>query len=281
MRKLLYAVVAVVVCGFMGVGLTGCKDKATSTDDSSTDSTLLDTATAMVEEVEEDIPMPRAADEIFDDFIFNFASNGRLQRERILFPLVVYKGERTDTIEQNQWEKEPFFMEQDFYTVILDNENQLASVNDSATTHVRIEKIYLESGYVTQYLFDKENGQWRMTAINDTTFRGTPREDFLNFYTKFTTDTLFQVESVNDQFKFIGPDPDDDFATMEGVILPEQWTEFAPDLPREMLYNVMYGLPAESGTEKLFVIRGIANGLETELSFRKKDGHWKLTQIQL
>ena len=33
------------------------------------------------------LPMPKAADELFDDFIFNFAANKNLQRERILFPL--------------------------------------------------------------------------------------------------------------------------------------------------------------------------------------------------
>ncbi len=279
MRKLLYAVVGMMVCGFAGVGFTGCKDRATATDGMEGDSTAVDSTTLAVEEEEGDEPMPMAADEIFDDFIFNFASNGRLQRQRIVFPLVVYKAERTDTMEQREWETESFFMEQDFYTVILDNEKELERVKDTATNHVRIEKIYLESEYVTQYVFDKTNGQWMMTAINDTTYRGTPREDFLKFYTRFATDTLFQVESVNDPLRFIGPDPDNDFATMEGVLVPEQWTEFAPDLPREMLYNVVYGLPAESTTEKLFVVRGIANGLETELTFHKKEGRWKLVQL--
>ena len=36
-------------------------------------------------------PMPRAADAMFDDFIFNFAANKRLQKERIIFELHVMK----------------------------------------------------------------------------------------------------------------------------------------------------------------------------------------------
>lgn len=32
-------------------------------------------------------PMPRAADAMFDDFLFNFLANKRLQKERIVFPL--------------------------------------------------------------------------------------------------------------------------------------------------------------------------------------------------
>ncbi len=233
------------------------------------------------EEKEEDVPMPQAADELFDDFIFNFTSNGRLQLSRIAFPLVRYKGEHTDTIAKQEWEPERFFMEQDYYTLIVDNEEQLESVKDTSINHAVIEKIYLESGYVTQYIFNRKGGKWMMTAVNDTTWRDTPNESFLNFYNRFATDTLFQTASVQNPLKFSGPDPDDDFSVVEGLLMPEQWSSFAPELPRGMMYNVVYGSSSTSINEKVFVVRGIANGLETELVFRKRDGKWKLTEMSI
>lgn len=38
-------------------------------------------------------PKPTEADESFDDFIYNFASDDALQRQRVKFPLPYYKGD--------------------------------------------------------------------------------------------------------------------------------------------------------------------------------------------
>ena len=46
-----------------------------------------------------------------------------------------------------------------------------------------------------------------------------------------------------------------------------------------MIYNIIYGNSYTESSKKIFVIRGIANGLETELTFQKKSGKWKLTKI--
>ena len=46
-----------------------------------------------------------------------------------------------------------------------------------------------------------------------------------------------------------------------------------------MIYNIIYGQTYEESTQKVFVIRGISNGLETEMTFRRKDGKWKLVKI--
>jgi hypothetical protein len=46
-----------------------------------------------------------------------------------------------------------------------------------------------------------------------------------------------------------------------------------------MIYNIIYGQPRKEGNRKLFVLRGIANGMELEMTFRRKDGVWKLTKL--
>lgn len=71
----------------------GCTDKKPRQDnDTATDSVLPDTsAIDSTEALIEETPMPKAADELFDDFIFNFAGNRKLQKERTVFPLKVYR----------------------------------------------------------------------------------------------------------------------------------------------------------------------------------------------
>ena len=87
------------------------------------------------------------------------------------------------------------------------------------------------------------------------------------------------MASINDPLEFAGPNPDDDFDRMEGILAPEQWLSFAPELPNSTIYNILYGQKYSESNQKIFVIRGIANGLETELTFRRKGRHWKLMKL--
>ena len=75
-------------------------------------------------------PMPRAADAMFDDFVFNFAANKRLQKERIIFPLRQMEGGKTTLITDNKWQMEHFFMRQGYYTLLFNDENQMALMKE-------------------------------------------------------------------------------------------------------------------------------------------------------
>ena len=89
----------------------------------------------------------------------------------------------------------------------------------------------------------------------------------------------FQKKSLNSRVIFVGPDPDDDFSVMEGIITPDTWEAFAPQLPSKLLYNIIYGQPEPVGNEKIFVMRGVANGLEMELRFKKVNNRWLLMKM--
>ena len=230
-------------------------------------------------ELIEEEPMPIAADELFDDFVFNFAANRKLQLERIVFPLLVNSGEKKEYIERSKWKMESFFMKQDYYTLIFDSPEQMELLNDTALNEAVVEKIFLDDHFVRQYLFNRKNGRWMLVEIRNQTMPRNPNAQFLTFYERFVGDSVFQRESLNSQIQFVGPDPEDDFALMEGVITPDFWDAFRPDLPKGMLYNIVYGLQNPAAVEKIFVIRGIANGLEMELTFRLYHGRWKLTKM--
>ena len=87
MRKFLWPILVCVLLTF------SCTGKQTATDiEDMTDSVADSTDTVAVDTLEQlitETPMPRAADAMFDDFVFNFVANKRLQFERIVFPLRV------------------------------------------------------------------------------------------------------------------------------------------------------------------------------------------------
>ena len=248
-----------ILVGIVCFSSSGCTEKNTSAVDSDTIITV-DT-TAVVDSIEDEIiaatPMPKAADELFDDFFFNFAANRKLQSKRIVFPLPVFTGKEKTYIVRKAWKTDHFFMNQDFYTLIFDNQHQMEVVKDTSISHVVVERINLPKYSMKQYVFERRRGLWMMTSIRNESLAKSKNASFLHFYQEFV----------------------DDFETMNGILAPEQWLSFAPELPNKVIYNILYGQKYTESNQKIFVIRGIANGIETELTFRKKDGGWKLMKL--
>ena len=265
--------------------LTGCKDlKPQNADDSVLEEDSLEVADSLTEEESMDEliseePMPVSAEELFDDFLFNFASNKRLQMERVKFPIIVSSEAKADTLEKNDWQMEHFFMHHGEYTLIFDSEAQMEAVKDTSVNHAIVEKIFMDQGFVCQYQFDRKNGRWMLDRMNKQTMSHNPNASFLSFYRRFATDSVFRQQSLAQEIAFSGPDPDNDFDQMEGVITPDFWEAFAPELPHGTIYNIMYGHPHSHSNTKIFVLRGIANGLEVEMTFHREHNQWRLTKL--
>ena len=233
-----------------------------------------------LEQLITETPMPRAADAYFDDFIFNFTANKRLQFERIVFPLRVTEADgKTRMTEKSQWKMEHLFMRQGYYTLLFDDDDQMSHMKDSAVNEAIVEKIMLRKNQVKNYFFHRVRGAWMMYEVRTTPVEENANASFLTFYKRFTTDSVFQVQSINETVEFVGPDPDDDFNVMEGVITPDTWEAFAPQLPEKVLYNIVYGKPEAKENKKIFLMRGVSNGLEVELRFKKVGGKWLLMKM--
>lgn len=277
MKRFLIGFLAVTGLMFSCTGNKAGQSDETATDSvaDTSDVTETDTLELLITEA----PMPRAADAMFDDFIFNFAANKRLQKERIIFPLRKTEENKTSQIEKDQWQMEHFFMRQGYYTLLFNDDQQMSLMKDTAVTEAVVEKIQLKKNRVTDYLFQRIKGAWMLKEIRVTTIEENANADFLSFYQKFSSDSAFQVKSLNATVQFVGPDPDDDFNMMEGVITPDTWEAFAPTLPAKLLYNIVYGKPQSSGNEKILLMRGVANGLELELRFKKVGDKWKLMKM--
>ena len=285
MKKLSFLSVLLGVLTVVCFTSVGCSDKkpAQVHDSTSVDSVVADTQTVdSTEKLIEETPMPKAADELFDDFVFNFAANRKLQMKRVHFPLPVYHNDKlVKSIGKRAWKMEHFFMHQDYYTLIFDNQKQMNLVKDTAIDHVVVEKVFYAKKKVQQFLFNRINGEWMMTSINYKPMYSNMNASFLKFYGHFATDSAFQAKHLHNPVKFVGPDPDDDFSTMSGDIEPETWPAFAPQLPHGMIYNIIYGQKYAESNQKIFVIRGIANGMETILTFKRVHGKWMLTKLNM
>ncbi len=280
MRKIVFVVfLASLAMLFVG---TGCTDKKTTSDVSvSVDTMLTDTlGTDSMEALIEDEPMPKAADELFDDFIFNFAANRRLQSERTDYPVNVDKYGKLSKVEKSKWGMEHFFMRQGYYTLVFNSASQLDVVKDTAISSVYVEKISFAKRKVTRWQFNRVLGLWKMQGVRIMALTKHEDASFLRFYNNFVTNPDIQSVSIAESVSFSGPDPEDDFSRMTGELMAEQVPAFLPWMPSGTLYNIHYGdQPYKPSNTRIFVVRGIANGMESELTFQKKSGGWMLTKL--
>ncbi len=281
MRKASAIIVSIILLSAICFNTTGCKGEASQperTDSTSVSDSIEQDAAAA--DTNEETPMPTAADMLFEDFIFNFASNRKLQTSRIKFPLPVIENGNKTFINKRQWPTEHFFIDNDYYTLIFGNRKQMNAMNDTAVSHVTLENILFDQKSIKQYKFNRIGGKWMLTEVESMPISESQNASFLDFYERFAVDNEFQIESMNDIVEFSAPDPDNDFASMSGTLLPDQWPAFKPEfLPTDSLYNFIYGGAIENTSQRIFIIEGLASGMRTEMTFRLKNGKWVLTKF--
>jgi hypothetical protein len=281
MKKLIVAICLLGCLASCGGGKKQADDQNVLTE--AVDSMEIMADSLWVEEVEEEPVVPVSADESFADFLYNFATNERLQLRRILFPLPYYMDNRKDSIAKEDWVYDPLFSQQEFYTMLYDSLDDAELEKDTASTSVRIEWIDLKQNKMKRYYFERLYGWWKLEAIDDATMpkEDNGQEDFYEFYERFVNDSLFQAERVADPLPFVAPDPEDDFEILETTIQKEQWFTFQPKLPNEFLTNINYGqrLNRDSRT-RVIELRGFGNGFSNTLYFRCRNGEWRLTKFE-
>lgn len=277
-KIVLYALGAVV--------LTACEHKKVKSDveypvEEMSDSLVVSSdSLAFVTEIEEEEDLPETADELFDDFVFEFARLKKVQMERVKFPLPVIKNNDTTWVREDQWKHESLFLRQDYYTVFFNDEKQMELEKRTDLDHVDVEWIIPDVRQVKVYSFEREQGQWSLVQEAIRPFRSSVLADFILFYQRFVSDADFQNKSVADPLRFVTTDPDDDFCVIEGTLSHEQWEAFRPQLPSGTLTNVRYGQSYRNTNGMIMVKRGIANGLMDVLSFRKYDDGWRLVSYE-
>ena len=227
--------------------------------------------------------VPVAADESFADFLYNFALDENLQLRRILFPLPCHLDNRKDSIHEESWKHDPLFSHEEFYTMLFDTMDDTELEKDTSLTHVRIERIELNTRKMKRYHFERLEGLWTLKAI-DETFLPEERKglkDFYAFYERFANDSLFQAEHTADPLPFVAPDPEDEFQILKTTLKKEQWFTFQPKLPMEYLTNIYYGQRLKKNSRtRVIELRGFGNGFNNALFFRFRNGSWKLTRFE-
>lgn len=219
--------------------------------------------------------------EQFDDFIFNFASDPVLQRQRIEFPLSYTVDRDVRKISEKEWKHDYLFTKQNYYTLLFDREKEMDVVGDTSQISVQVEWIFLKTHQLKSYCFERKQGTWRLVAVQSRPIVKGINDNFVEFYTRFATDSVYQLKHVCNPLQFVTIDPDDEFSILETTLDANQWMAFRPVLPADKLSNINYGQKNEDLSHtKILKVNGIGNGYSNIFYFRKRKGEWELYKYE-
>ena len=279
MKKILVGVLALFFLG-------ACADKKGKNETiiviQTADSNLCDIDSLQIDDCVES-PRLVKVNELFDDFIYNFASDPSLQLERISFPLPYNDNGTVSEIEEHTWVHDDLFTDQEYYTLLFDREEDIELVGDTSLTSVQVEWIYLNTQQVKNYFFTKNNGAWQLDSLDLSPIVSTDKENFAAFFAQFAVDTTFQTSRIVDPLIFVTADPDDDFSIIQASLDLEQWFAFKPDLPVDKLSNINYGQrSSDSSNKKILALKGMENGFSNILYFKRKSkaSSWEMYKFE-
>lgn len=224
---------------------------------------------------------PKTVDELFDDFFFTFASDARFQNQRIRFPLRFEDENAEIRLTKEDWRNYNRFGQQEFYSVIYENEQDLALQKDTAVHEVSVQWIYLQDQYVEKYNFKRiPEGQWVLFNIEKQEVNDTQNGEFVTFYSKFVADSIYQRSCLKTPIH-LRMTQEEDMEESESELSADGWFEMKGDMPipKDVLVNIDYGQQCTETNKKNVLMEGVSNGLFMEFKFEKIGGDWKLVGI--
>lgn len=120
-----------------------------------------------------------------------------------------------------------------------------------------------------------------LTKQRQQPFEHSVLQDFLDFYREWATDSIYQRRHVQNPLNLVLTDENEENGTIEGTIDVDQWFEFAPDLPGDVITNIDYGQTYHNPHRMIMQVRGFSNSLQILLTFnRDATGNWKLIKYE-
>ena len=276
-------VVAVVV-----TTLFSCTNKSNNSNQEEVDLLLSDTipADTLTKEEDElglDEEKTPHLDGVFNDFLFAYLHSRTLRQERTANPLPLEHTERpTELLEGFDSSMEFSFMSGEYFTTLYDNASQMYEEDGKELEEdsiVNLQRINLNDGTIRNYRFQREEGHWRLDAIREETFNEDNLSDFLSFYARFCSDSLFQAQSIADPLHIAIQDSEEEDGSINGIIDADQWQTFCSEVPSGIISNIRKG-QSYGGNKIVLRKSGLSNGLQEIFTFTKERGNWRLTRYE-
>ncbi len=219
-------------------------------------------------------------DQTFDDFVYAYMHDERIQLARTHFPLPLINDSTQTFILREEWIYDPLYSQAEYYHLLFDKEEDMDLTRISSDS-VYVAWLYLDKHLSRHYNFERKNQCWLLKSISELSMKGNPNEEFLDFFYRFCNDSVYQREHIQPSLKFITSDPEDDFRVIEALIDIDQWFVFRPVLPTDRMTNINYGQRYSPMSQtKIVAFRSIDSGFNNTLFFNRFGYSWRLSAFE-
>lgn len=227
-------------------------------------------------------PVPASADANFEDFFYTFLTDNEFLESRVQYPLAVDDHGKASSLKQGQWNDKERMQQQELFTFIYQDDDDVKLIKDSIQTPVAVTWVDLGQLSADRYDFSIVDGQWKLVKLTKTQEPDAQYKDFLDFYSRFISDTDFQLESItNPVLLTISSEGEmDEGGTAE--LIREEWSEFHSEMPMpEKTMAIMdYGQSIGDGLTINMMVRSITQPLFATYKFRRIAGKWTLYAVE-
>lgn len=221
------------------------------------------------------------AEELFDDFLYNYIQDTVMQRERAVFPLNEQQADGSiRQISESDWNDEYYFTPTDYTTSLYNSEAEMSINEDTSLWSASVEKIDLMRESVTAYDFLRNDERWKLVSIRNMSYADSDLNDFLCFYSRFVSDSTFRSRSLSASIHISMMESDDDTQVIDGFITREQWPTIGCELPEGTIMNIRYGQQYLHSKRILMEKISMGDGMSEIFIFAKGSRGWELVGFE-
>jgi len=212
-------------------------------------------------------------DKSFTDFFETFIWDEEFQKTRIVFPL---KKDNKTIQTSKDWKHLPFYTTSEFIPILSSDTLSELYDKEVTTSKIGLFLIDFKREIADKYNFEKIDSKWFLQSLESLSINKAPDFEFIDFLTKFTSDSVFQINHILFPLPVSLIDYDDDYEIIEKTVLKEDWKCLQWTMVQLM---VLSNIDTKNKYRNIH-IRGVENGIGVEYIFENINGNWKLVRFE-
>lgn len=214
------------------------------------------------------------SDTSFLDFFEKFMWDKEFQQSRVIFPIQL---KDNDIKTSEEWRHLTFYTQNEFIPTLT---SDTLSIFDKEVKleYTKMFIVDFKKEIAESFAFEKVNKNWYLKNTKKTTFANLPDLDFINFLTKFSKDSIFQINSISFPITVLFADSDNDYETATKTIKLEDWKHWKlTNYINQLL--LLTDIQKDNKYRNIF-FQGVENGIWLKYTFERINGNWKLIKLE-
>jgi hypothetical protein len=209
----------------------------------------------------------------FMEFFSQFMWDKEFQKESIVYPI---------NLNGREVKKKSNWRHNDFYSTkssmpILHYDTLTYYDKDIKEDNIKMHILSFEKDTATNYSFSKKEYSWNLVKINSMKLDSLTDYDFINFLTRFSSDSIFQVEHIQFPLTHYFSDSDNDYETTSAPIKQHEWKQW--NMIESIEGLMILDVHKRTKYRNIF-FRGIENGIYVKYTFTQTENSWKLVKLE-